>query len=63
MIDRYNDNANDDDVYLASFDNPDVASLQVVPVISDVVWSTLTPAWWIDECLECIGKERTTEWM
>ena len=45
MIGRYIDNANDGDAYLASFDNANVAWLEVIPAISDVVWSTLTPAW------------------
>ena len=43
--DQYNDNADDDNVYLASFDNTNVAWLQVVPAISDVAWFTVIPVW------------------
>jgi hypothetical protein len=63
MIGRCNEDADDGNAYLASFDNVDVAWSEDVPAISDVAWSTLIPAWWIDECLECREKERTTEWV
>ncbi len=41
MIDWYNDTVDDDDVYLASSNNAEVVWLQVIPVISDIVWFTL----------------------
>jgi len=36
MIDEYNDNADDDNAYPASFDNTEIAWLQVVSAISDI---------------------------
>ena len=56
MIGRYNEDADDGDAYLASFDNADVAWSQVVPAISDVAWPILIPVWTIVEYIECRWK-------